>query len=147
MTPEEHYKAGHLHLRGGTYGEDLIQAFEHYMAAAKEGHGLAQNNVATMYADGKGVDRDFVRAKHWYGVAIAQGEACAMDNMYMMTIMGYGCTASREDAMEWYKMGREQRMRVAPVWDHNIMHLLPPIVEISVIREGDDTVYPSCVIL
>src|SRR3990167_8126693 len=49
------------------------QAYHTYYAKAQTGDPIAENNLAQMYAEGRGVKLDPVKALYWYNKAAAQG--------------------------------------------------------------------------
>lgn len=52
---------------------DVAAAVEQYKRAADQGYAMAQFNIASMYAEGRGVPLDYFKALEWYQKAADQG--------------------------------------------------------------------------
>jgi TPR repeat protein len=63
---------GVMHNSDGSFGlpEDHVKAARLFLKAAQAGNAQAMNNLAVMYAQGKGVRRDFVQAIYWWKKAV-----------------------------------------------------------------------------
>jgi TPR repeat protein len=74
---------GYIYDRGcDTILHDDKQAFQVYLACAKGGDPMCQNNVGAMLKHGRGVgDPDYVRAYSWMMIAAAQGQELAQKNL------------------------------------------------------------------
>ena len=57
--------------------DDYVRAAEYFLALACRGNGAAQESLAAMYAEGRGVPGDPVRAHRWLSLALegAEGDA------------------------------------------------------------------------
>jgi TPR repeat protein len=60
------------------------------MAAAQKGNPYAQNNVANMYAQGRGIPCDHSKAKFWYLKAAEQDLAVAQYGLGMLNASDIG---------------------------------------------------------
>src|SRR5690242_6927708 len=95
-------------------GEDAYQAAD-YSAAfaaweplAQKGDAQAQTLIASMYADGKGVDRDEAKAFEWYSKAAEQHVARAQHALGVMYENGEGVVRDDAAAAEWYRDAADQ---------------------------------------
>jgi TPR repeat protein len=82
-----YYKAGanlgYLYDKGcGTIVRDDKRAFQIYLACAKAGDAMCQNNVGAMLKHGRGVgEPDYVRSFGWFLLSASQGEDLARKNL------------------------------------------------------------------
>ena len=76
--------------------------------AAASGDPDAAFEVATRFAEGKGVTQDLKQALAWYQRAAAQGHASAQFRVAAFHERGIGVTADRERATLWYRRAAEQ---------------------------------------
>ena len=53
--------------------QDYGEAVRWYRRAAEQGNARAQNNLGTMYQNGRGVAQNYVQAHKWFNLAAAQG--------------------------------------------------------------------------
>ena len=63
---------------------DYIEAMKWYHKAAVQGNTDAQNNLGSMYENGKGVPQNNAEAVTWYVVAAGQGNSHAQNNLGVM---------------------------------------------------------------
>jgi TPR repeat protein len=61
-----------------------------YRRAAESGNANAQNNLARMYEDGRGVPKDYSEAVKWFHRAADQGVAAAQFNLGRAFEIGRG---------------------------------------------------------
>jgi hypothetical protein len=95
-------------------------ALKWYRKAAEQGHAEAQNNLALLYTDGKGVAQDYKKALKWYRMAAEQGYARAQTNLGRLYSKGYGLLSDKVLAHMWSnvagangdKSGAENRARL-----------------------------------
>jgi TPR repeat protein len=66
--------------------QDYDAAFEEWQPLAKQGNADAQNNLGTMYANGKGVLKDAKQAASWYQKA-AEQENCFLIPIHSLFII------------------------------------------------------------
>ena len=70
----------------------MPQAFQEFLAAAKEGHSDSQFNVALMYEQGLGVSKNEKEALFWYGKSATKGNSGAQFNLGVLYENGIGTT-------------------------------------------------------
>ena len=102
------------------------KAIKQYQKAAEQGLAAAQNNLAWMYQNGKGIEKNrqeaFSRYKteqkldlaqylafFWYHKAAEQGYTLAQYNLAWMYQNGEGIEKNPEKAIDWYRKAAEQR--------------------------------------
>lgn len=78
-------------------------AFAEFSAAAKQDHPAAQNMVAAMYAQGRGVERDYKQALDWLYRAQALGSPEAMFNLARLHEEGLGEPKNTVAALKYYR--------------------------------------------
>lgn len=76
--------------------------------AASKGDAAAQFEVATRFAQGKGVDRNLVEAARWYKRAAALGLAPAQYRLGVFYERGRGLDKDLAQARLWYRRAAEQ---------------------------------------
>jgi hypothetical protein len=73
---------GDMYRRGlGGVPQDDTEAVRWYRKAAEQGYPVAQSNLGSMYALGKGVKQDYVQAYMWFNIAAEHGDANARKNL------------------------------------------------------------------
>ena len=70
--------------------QDYQQAAFWLLKAAKRGYATAQNNLATLYADGLGVEKNTDRAIYWLRQAADQGDETARKNLTRLVLDAQG---------------------------------------------------------
>ena len=70
-----------MYDRGYNVEQDYDAAIKWYRLAAGRGHAKAQNNLGSIYLEGKGVPQDYQNAINWYRQAAHQGNAEAQYNL------------------------------------------------------------------
>jgi localization factor PodJL len=103
--------------------------------AAANGDPIAQFEVASRFAEAKGVPQDFAQAATWYQRAAAQGLANAQYRLGALYERGLGVAADPARARVWYGRAAEQG-------NVRAMHNLAVF---SAGRPGSTTDYPSAV--
>ena len=91
------YESGH-----GLPAPDLPQAVEWYRAAAAQGLPAAENNLALLYATGRGVPLNPVMAGELWHVAAAAGYPLAQFNLALAYEQGFGLPRDYDSAARWY---------------------------------------------
>ena len=81
--------------------------------AAEQGVPEAQNNLAAMYARGRGVPRDDVEAVQWYRNAAEQGSPRAQHSLGQMYAAGDGVPPDMGEAVRLNRLAAEQGHRSA----------------------------------
>ena len=92
------------------YLDDLMnlkRAVEWYKKAAEAGNSKAMNNLAVMYAKGKGVDIDKNQAFHWFKKSAEAGNIVAMRNLAKCYRNGEGVTQNIAQAEYWERKSNE----------------------------------------
>ena len=79
-----------------------------YHEVAEQGDVLAQYNLGTMYAEGKGVPQDYTQAAHWWRRAAEQGDAGAQVKLGSMYTLGRGVPQDDAEAVRWYRLAAKQ---------------------------------------
>ncbi|MBO6781684.1 MAG: sel1 repeat family protein [Alphaproteobacteria bacterium] len=75
---------------------------------ADQGHVKSMNNLATMYVQGKGVDRNYPLANLYYRRAAAQNDARAAYNLGLAHEFGRGVAKSDAEALGWYRKAADR---------------------------------------
>src|SRR5215813_9227458 len=109
---EADYAAGDAHAEQGlgvlyengkgVPARDFTQAVQWYRAAAAQGFPAGQNNLALLYADGRGVPRNPVMATELWHAAAAAGYPLAQFNLALAYEQGFGVGRDYLAAARWY---------------------------------------------
>ncbi|MDW5290244.1 tetratricopeptide repeat protein [Formosa sp. PL04] len=102
---------GMAHFEAGLKALDannMPQAFQDFLEAAKEGHADSQFNVALMYEQAIGVSKNEKEAFFWYGKSAAQGNTGAQFNLGVLFENGRGTAIDFAKANEWYRKASVQ---------------------------------------
>ncbi|MBI5242835.1 MAG: SEL1-like repeat protein [Elusimicrobia bacterium] len=83
-------------------------AFDLLRPLARQGNAAAQNQLASMYALGQGVERDDAEAVKWLRRSAEQGYASAQFNLGVLYSNGQGVARSDAEAARWFQMAAEQ---------------------------------------
>jgi TPR repeat protein len=75
--------------------------------AAKQGHVLAQYNLAIMLADGRGVPKNDAEATHWFRIAAEQGYVLAQSSVGLRYSEGIGTPKDLVQAYKWISLAME----------------------------------------
>ena len=73
------------------------------MAAATQGHSMAQHGVGFMYLEGEGLEKNPAEAANWFRKAADQGLAGSLTTLAMMYEQGLGVEQDAAKAKELYK--------------------------------------------
>jgi TPR repeat protein len=92
---------------------DYAEAAAWYRKAAEQGLGVAQLNLASLYASGKGVPQDYEQAARWYREAAEQGVSSAQYRLGLLYCSGQGVPGDYAHAALWLRKAAEQRVAVA----------------------------------
>src|SRR5262245_50293151 len=93
--------------------KDYAKAFELWKPLADKGVAAAQYQLATLYAEGKGIDQNDAIAALWYQRAAEQGHAAAQYNLGASYAEGLGVKKDEAKAAEWFRRAAEQKMPFA----------------------------------
>ena len=102
---------GVAHFEAGLKAIDannMPQAFQEFLEAAKAGHTDSQYNVALMYERGLGVSKNEKEALFWYESSASRGNADAQFNLGVLYENGVGTTVDFAKANEWYRKASAQ---------------------------------------
>ena len=80
--------------------------FEATKKLAESGDGIAQFNLALMYANGDGVPKNDKEAVKWYRKSAEQGHAKAQGNLGVMYYTGDGVPKNNILAHKWLNLAR-----------------------------------------
>lgn len=92
---------------------DYAEAAVWYRKAAEQGLGIAQLNLASLYASTKGVAQNHGQAAHWYHKAAEQGVSRAQYQLGLSYCSGQGVPRDYGQAAIWLRKAAEQRVVVA----------------------------------
>jgi hypothetical protein len=82
----------------------------HFSIAADQGNAEAQSALASMYADGEGVDRDNQQAFFWMEKAAREGgHPCDQRQLGRMYEHGVGVEQDHQAAAFWYRKAADQQ--------------------------------------
>lgn len=84
------------------------KAAEWFSKAAEQGHVQAQNNLARLYLEGRGVEQSDAKAAEWFVKAAEQGNAQAQYALGQMYQAGRGVEQSDAQAAEWFRKAADQ---------------------------------------
>lgn len=83
--------------------QDFVRAAEFLRKAAEKGSAYAQNDLAALYARGRGVKQDYEEAAKWYRKAAEQGDPLAQYSMGRICEQGRGVPRDLEVSLKWYR--------------------------------------------
>ena len=87
---------------------DYAAAVKWWKKSAKDGDAMAQCNLGTCYASGKGVAQNYDKAFAWFRKSAVQGNAMAQYNVGNCYLEGYGVQPDACEAIRWYGLAAEQ---------------------------------------
>jgi predicted esterase len=86
---------------GAKTQHDVAAAFHDTLAAAEQGYVPAEEAVAMMYADGKGVEQNYAEAGKWWVKAAEGGNLRAANHAALLYRNGEGVPRNRDIADKW----------------------------------------------
>lgn len=102
--PVAQYSLGKLFERGGgAVRQDFAQAARWYRVAAEQGIAAAQNNLALMHAQGRGLPRDVGQAIELWLAAATQNHPMAQYNLGLAFFRGEGVPKEEREAAAWFR--------------------------------------------
>ena len=108
---------GVMYKHGPKKGYDVAQdyglALQFFEKAAAQDDAGGQFNLATMFADGRGVPQSTTDARQYYELAAAQGHSEAQNNLGLMYEEGDGVPRNWDKAMDLYEQSAKQGNIVA----------------------------------
>lgn len=75
---------------------------------AEKGNPKAQNNLALMYMQGRGVAQSYPEAFKWYRKAAEQGLDVAQNSLGILYGNGQGVAQNFAEARRWFRMAADQ---------------------------------------
>jgi len=84
------------------------KALEIFSNLANSGHVEAQNHLAFMYEEGKGVDVDYLMAEKYYLKSAEGGNSAAQFNLSLMYLNGLGVEKDIKKAHKWLEAAAKQ---------------------------------------
>jgi TPR repeat protein len=93
--------------------KDYSKAAELWRPLAELGDTGAQYLLATLYAEGKGVDRNDAVAFMWFQRAASHGDAAAQYNVGVSYATGAGVQKSDVEAAKWFRRAADQGVAFA----------------------------------
>lgn len=102
---EEKYQQGLLLQRSKATEESV---FDEFLAAAKEGHVVAQREVGVRYSKGIGVAKNLNSAFKWFKQAAKSGDVAAMVALGNCYKNGEGASVDAARAAGWYETAAEK---------------------------------------
>ena len=89
------------------------QAFDIFLAAARQGDPWSQFALGVLYLKGEGVQKDVAASTRWLQKAAAQGHAFAQFNLGNAYLNGRGLEPDTGKAAYWWQQAAEQGNRMA----------------------------------
>ena len=97
----------------GVPAKDYAEAARWFRKSADQGGVLAQQFLALMYEEGRGVPQDLAEAARWYRKAADQGDATAQFALGGMYAHGQGVAQDYAEAVRWYRKAADQGFDLA----------------------------------
>jgi hypothetical protein len=88
--------------------QKFTDAVKRCMKPNERGKGIAQHDLAVMYANGQGIPQDYVKAVTWHKKAAGKGNVNAQYCLGKMCRDGKGTPQNFAEAAKWYHMAAEQ---------------------------------------
>lgn len=85
-----------------TFVVDYVRAADWWRKAAAQGHAGAQNQLAHLYFEGKGVPKDPLQANEWWQKAADRGDGEAQNNLGISYLAGVSLPKDTSKAFEWF---------------------------------------------
>lgn len=104
---------GFMYFSGLGVTQDYSKAVEWFVAAARQGHVVAQKNLGSIYAGGYGVPQDYREAARWYLLAAESNDATAQKRLADMHLLGLGVPPDKRQAVKWYRRAAENGDKTA----------------------------------
>ncbi len=86
------------------YRGDYATALREFRVLAVQGHANAQNSLALMYGNGRGVPQDYAEAAKWFRKAAEQGSPPAQAGLGIMYNDGLGVPQDYVQAYMWLNL-------------------------------------------
>lgn len=75
---------------------------------AEKGNLKAQNNLGSMYLQGRGVAQNYSEAMKWFRKAVEQGLDVAQNSLGIMYGNGQGVVQNYAEARKWFRLAADQ---------------------------------------
>lgn len=98
---------------GGTIDQDFDRAQDWYRKAAEQDVTAAQNNLALMYAQGRGVERSVERAIELWLQAAQSNHPMAQYNLGLAYLRGEGLVKDEREAAAWFRRAADTNLAEA----------------------------------
>lgn len=85
----------------------ISQECEELIKKAMEGDAVAQNDLASCYYSGKGIEQNYTEAVKWYRKAAEQEYSWAQNNLANCYYNGEGVKQDYTEAVKWYRKAAE----------------------------------------
>jgi hypothetical protein len=108
------YLLGHDLKTGKSMRPDPALAFKNTLQAAEKGYVPAENALALMYANGKGVEQNYAEAAKWWVKAAEAGHLQAASHASMVYRGGTGVPSNPALSAKWAKYVEEHTARANP---------------------------------
>jgi hypothetical protein len=105
--PQARFLLGYLYEHGQGLPRNYAKAAENYLAAALQGHAIAQNNLASLYERGLGVPKNSGKAFELYLASAQQGNPIAQCNLASMYYTGSSVPRNFSEAARWFRAAAE----------------------------------------
>jgi TPR repeat protein len=92
---------------------DYATALKEWQSLAGQGHVSAQQNLAIMYRQGRGIEQNYGEAMKWYRRAAEQGNAKAQFSLGLMYYEAEGVRQDYAKAAKWYRKAAKQGISLA----------------------------------
>ena len=112
-SPIVQQEIGVMYCLGEGLPKNNEESFRWFLAAAEQGYGRAQNNLAYLYFNGEGVEQNHEEALKWFHISAESGYAEAQNNLGIAYEDGIGVEQDIQEAIKWYKRAAEQGLAQA----------------------------------
>lgn len=97
-----------VHLLENGSPADRPEGVKLMMAAAAQGHRLAQGSLGYLYEVGEGVPRNQAEARRWYQAAAEQGDLYSQANLANLLLYMQGSPSFDTEAVRWARSAADQ---------------------------------------
>jgi TPR repeat protein len=137
---------GFMYFSGLGVTQDYSKAVEWFVAAAQQGHVVAQKNLGSIYAGGYGLPQDYREAARWYLMAAESNDAIAQKRLADMHILGLGVTPDKRQAVKWYRRAAENGDETAARYaDDFVDQKLEDCKAVLILDLGLEPSYPALI--
>jgi len=97
---------------------DYGYAYGYFKGRAMRGDPIAEDNLAHIYEDGRGVPTNDTQAIYWFTKAANSGNSDAMLSLGVASLYGKGVPKDNKVACSWFAKARAARNTYAPDFYH-----------------------------